>query len=143
MDQQGNVFEKKRPVLAFAYKYVNILEGGIILGAKFTLHKADQQRLLKRIKEIWIYKKNNQPASRRNAGCVFRNPAGQSAGEIIERVGLKGYAMGKAAVSDKHANIIVVEEGCSSDQVLELIGHICDVVQQRTGIELQTEIDIW
>jgi len=143
MDPQGNLFEKKRPVLAFSYKSVNILEGGIIISAKFNLHKADQERMLKRIKEIWIYKKNNQPSSRKNAGCVFRNPPGQSAGEIIERAGLKGFEMGKAKVSDKHANIIVVEDGCSSDQVLELIGHICDVVEQKAGIELQTEIDIW
>ncbi len=143
MDQQGNLFEKKRPVLAFSYKSVNILEGGIIVAVKFNLHKVDQERMLKRIKEIWIYKKNNQPSSRKNAGCVFRNPPGQSAGEIIDRAGLKGFEMGKAKVSDKHANIIVVEDGCSSDQVLELIGHICDVVEQKAGIELQTEIDIW
>ncbi len=143
MDQQGNLFEKKRPVLAFSYKSVNILEGGIIISVKFNLHKSDQERMLKRIKEIWIYKKNNQPSSRKNAGCVFRNPPGQSAGEIIDRAGLKGFEMGKAKVSDKHANIIIVEDGCSSDQVLELIGHICDVVEQKAGIELQTEIDIW
>lgn len=143
MDQQGNVFEKKRPVLAFSYKSVNILEGGVIISATFKLHGANQEQLLKRIKEIWIYKKNNQPSSRRNAGCVFRNPQGQSAGEIIERAGLKGFVQGKAKVSDKHANIIVVEDECSSNDVLALIGHICDVVEQNAGIELQTEIDIW
>jgi UDP-N-acetylmuramate dehydrogenase len=143
MDQQGNVFEKKRPVLSFSYKSVNILEGGIIVSATFKLHTADQERMLRRIKEIWIYKKNNQPSSRRNAGCVFRNPPGQSAGEIIERAGLKGFEMGKAKVSEKHANIIVAEEGCTSKEVLDLIGHICEVVEQKSGIELQTEIDIW
>ncbi|MFI4912846.1 MAG: UDP-N-acetylmuramate dehydrogenase [Sedimentisphaeraceae bacterium JB056] len=143
MDQQGNVFEKRRPVLAFGYKSVNILEGGIIISATFNLHTADQDRMLRRIKEIWIYKKNNQPSSRRNAGCVFRNPQGQSAGEIIERVGLKGFEMGKAKISEKHANIIVADEGCSSNDVLALVGHICEVVEQKTGIELQTEIDIW
>jgi UDP-N-acetylmuramate dehydrogenase len=143
MDQQGNVFEKERPVLSFSYKSVNILEGGIIVSARLKLHEADQERMLRRIKEIWIYKKNNQPSSRRNAGCVFRNPAGQSAGEIIERAGLKGFEMGKAKVSEKHANIIVVEPGCTSAEVLALIGHICEVVEQKTGIELQTEIDIW
>ncbi len=143
MDSQGNVFTKKRPVLSFSYKDVNILEGGIILSADFNLYQSDQKRMLRRIKEIWIYKKNHQPSSRRCAGCVFKNPPGKKAGEIIERVGLKGFEMGKAKVSDKHANIIVVDEGCSSKEVLDLIGHISDVVEQKTGIELQTEIDIW
>jgi len=143
IDQDGNLFEKRRPVLAFGYKSVNIVEGGIIVGATINLYNADQERMLRRIKEIWIYKKNHQPSSRRNAGCVFRNPPGQSAGEIIERAGLKGYSLGKAKISDKHANIIVAEQGCTSAEVLELIGHICQVVEEKTGIELQTEIDIW
>lgn len=143
MDAFGNEFVKKRPVLAFSYKNVNIVEGGVITSVKFNLYKTDQERMLKRIKEIWIYKKNNQPASRRNAGCVFKNPAGQSAGEIIEKAGLKGFEMGKAKISEKHANIIVVEQGCTSSEVLELIGHICKVVEEKFEIELQTEIEIW
>jgi len=143
MDQEGNLFEKKRPVLAFGYKTVNIVEGGVIVAAKLNLYNGDQDKMLRRIKEIWIYKKNNQPSSRRNAGCVFRNPPGQSAGEIIENAGLKGFAVGKAKVSDKHANIIVVDKDCPSGDVLELIGHICKVVEEKFEIELQTEIDIW
>jgi len=59
MDQQGNVFEKERPVLSFSYKSVNILEGGIIVSARLKLHRSDQERMLRRIKEIWIYKKND------------------------------------------------------------------------------------
>ena len=143
IDHDGNLFYKKRPVLAFGYKTVNIVDGGIIVAAKLNLYNGDQEKMLRRIKEIWIYKKNNQPSSRRNAGCVFRNPLGKSAGEIIENAGLKGYSVGKAKVSDKHANIIVVEKDCPSGDVLEVISHICKVVEEKFEIELQTEIDIW
>ena len=106
MDAQGNLFEKTKPELIFDYRYVNIT-APFILNAKMDLTESDPEQLLRTIKEIWIYKKNSQPLNTKNAGCVFKNPRGMSAGALIDRAGLKGLQVGGAQVSEKHANFII------------------------------------
>jgi len=98
---------------------------------------------MRTVKESWIYKKNNQPLNTRNCGCVFKNPPGASAGSLIDRAGLKGFQIGGAAVSDKHANFIVANKGCTSRDVLRLIEAVRQKVREHVDVELQTEIEIW
>jgi len=77
------------------------------------------------------------------AGCVFKNPRGQSAGELIDDAGLKSTRIGGAVVSDRHANFIVAEPECTSQDVLNLIETVQRRVQQEFGIELELELEIW
>lgn len=142
MDQDGNIFEKSKPELVFDYRCVNIT-ARIILAATLNLTESDPEQMLRTTKEIWIYKKNSQPLNTRNAGCIFKNPRGVSAGALIDRAGLKGLRVGGALVSEKHANFIVAEEGCTSRDVIELINTIRARVKEEFDIDLELELEIW
>lgn len=142
MDLEGNVFEKIKPELVFDYRHVNIT-ARVILEARMELSEGDPEELLKTVKEVWIYKKNTQPLDMRNAGCVFKNPRGMSAGALIDRAGLKGEKIGGALVSSKHANFITTEKGCTSADVKALIEKVRNAVRDQFDVELELEIEIW
>jgi UDP-N-acetylmuramate dehydrogenase len=142
MDNQGNVFEKSKPELMFDYRGTNIT-AKFILSAQLKLIPGDPEQIMRTVKEIWIYKKNNQPLNTKNSGCIFKNPRGVSAGALIDRAGLKGLQIGGAAVSEKHANFIIAEKGCKSRDVMRLIDAIKERVKEHFDTELELEIEIW
>ncbi len=142
MDSQGNVFEESKPELMFDYRRTNIT-AKFILNARLKLTSADPEQIMRTVKEIWIYKKNNQPLNTRNCGCIFKNPRGVSAGALIDRAGLKGLQIGGAIVSEKHGNFIIAEKGCKSRDVVRLIDAVKERVKEQFGIELELEIEIW
>jgi UDP-N-acetylmuramate dehydrogenase len=142
MDIEGNTFNKSKPELVFDYRRTNIT-AKFILSARLGLNEADPDQIMRTVKEIWIYKKNNQPLNTKNSGCIFRNPQGASAGALIDRAGLKGTRIGGAAVSEKHANFIIAEEGCTSTDVMKLIDDIREKIKEQFDIELELEVEIW
>ncbi|MBW8039819.1 MAG: UDP-N-acetylmuramate dehydrogenase [Planctomycetes bacterium] len=142
MDNQGNVFEKSKPELMFEYRRTNIT-AKFILNTTLKLTAVDPEQIIRTVKEIWIYKKNNQPLNTKNSGCIFKNPRGVSAGALIDRTSLKGLQIGGAKVSEKHANFIVAEKGCKSTDVMKLIDTIKQKVKQQFDTELELEIEIW
>jgi UDP-N-acetylmuramate dehydrogenase len=142
MDNAGNVFEKSKPELVFDYRKTNIT-AKFVLNARLKLNTADPEQIMRTVKEVWIYKKNNQPLNTKNSGCIFKNPRGVSAGALIDRAGLKGLQIGGAVVSDKHANFIIAEKGCKSRDVMRLIEAVKQRVKEQFDIELELEIEIW
>jgi UDP-N-acetylmuramate dehydrogenase len=142
MDLQGSVFEKHKPELVFDYRSTNIT-AKFILSAEINLNSADPEQIMRTVKEIWIYKKNNQPLNTRNSGCIFKNPKDASAGALIDKAGLKGTRVGGAIVSEKHANFIIAEKDCKSSDVMKLIDIIRKKVKERFDTELELEIEIW
>jgi UDP-N-acetylmuramate dehydrogenase len=142
MDNQGALFEKSKPELIFDYRSVNI-RALFILSARLQLAQAEPERIMRTIKESWIYKKNNQPLNTRNCGCVFKNPPGASAGALIDRAGLKGLQVGGACVSEKHANFIVAGDGCKSQDIMRLIEAVQQRVREQFNVVLEPEIEIW
>jgi len=142
MDASGNVFEKSKPVLGFDYRRTNIT-AKFILNASLKLNTADPEQVIRTVKEIWIYKKNNQPLNTVNSGCIFKNPRGVSAGALIDRAGLKGLQIGGAVVSEKHANFIIAQKGCQSRDVMRLIDAIKERVKEQFDVEIELEIEIW
>ena len=142
MDIEGNVFEKSKPELVFDYRRTNIT-AKFILNAQLKLTPADSEQIMRTVKEIWIYKKNTQPLNTKNSGCIFKNPRGVSAGALIDRAGLKGLQIGGAVVSEKHANFINAEKGCTSSDVIQLIDTIKQKVKDQFNIDLELEIEIW
>ncbi|HCO95695.1 MAG TPA: UDP-N-acetylenolpyruvoylglucosamine reductase [Phycisphaerales bacterium] len=142
MDSGGVVFEKSKPELEFDYRKTNIT-AKFVLNARLKLNTADPEQIMRTVKEIWIYKKNNQPLNTKNSGCIFKNPPGASAGALIDRAGLKGLKIGGAIVSDKHANFIIAEKSCRSRDVMRLIEAIKQRVKEQFDTELELEIEIW
>jgi len=142
MTAGGDVFTRYRGDLAFAYRSTNIT-APLILAAEFRLAEDDPHRILKQVKQIWIHKKNTQPLGSRNAGCIFKNPRGLSAGALIDRAGLKGRRVGGAHVSEKHANFILADPGTTASDMLDLINAIRDAVYKRSEVYLELEIEVW
>lgn len=142
MTESGEIFTRQRADLAFAYRSTNI-KAKFILGAKFKLDEDDPHRILKQVKEIWIYKKNTQPLGYRNSGCIFKNPRGMSAGALIDKAGLKGKRIGGAFVSEKHANFILVDDSATATDVMALIDTVRQTVHKQSQIYLELELEIW
>jgi len=142
MSADGEVFTRYRGDLAFAYRSTNI-SAPFILAAEFRLSEDDPHRILKQVKQIWMYKKNTQPLGSRNAGCIFKNPRGLSAGALIDRAGLKGKRVGGAHVSLKHANFILADNGTRASDVLKLINVIREAVYKKNEVYLELEIEVW
>jgi UDP-N-acetylmuramate dehydrogenase len=138
----GEVQQRSRDELAFGYRHSN-LDETVVVEAKFELEPDDPRDLSRRMQKHWIVKKAAQPLGHQCAGCVFKNPSGAHAGELIESAGLKGTRIGGAAVSDRHAGFIVAEHQCTSQDVLRLIEVVRDQVRSRTGVELELEIEVW
>ncbi len=142
MDSYGKIFTRQRDDLVFEYRRSNI-NAKFILDALFELTPENPDRLGQRVKEIWMYKRNTQPIKDNSAGCIFRNPAGMSAGKLIDEAGLKGYCIGGAEISTHHANFIVARHGASSADVLALMELARQRVREKHGIELESEVVIW
>lgn len=111
---------------------------GVIVSVIFSLRFSNEAR--NRQLKLIDYRKKTQPYSEKSAGCAFRNPKNNFAGALIEKVGLKGFKVGEACVSLKHANFIINESNASSTDVLKLIQAIKDKVYEETGIHLESEI---
>jgi UDP-N-acetylmuramate dehydrogenase len=138
----GETISRSRDDMVFGYRESS-LDELVILEAKVQLEQDNPQELARRLQKNWIVRKANQPMGHQCAGCVFKNPRGVSAGELVERAGLKGTRIGGAVVSERHANFIVAEPDCTANDVLRLIDMVRDQVQDRLGVELELELEIW
>jgi UDP-N-acetylmuramate dehydrogenase len=142
MDSSGIQFQRTKDDLIFEYRHCNIT-APFIIGASIELEEEDPARIMARTKEIWMYKRNSQPLNTKNAGCIFKNPRGLSAGALIDQAGLKSTHIGGAEVSAKHANFIIAHPGCKSEDVLKLIQLVRERVYEKNQISLETEVQIW
>ncbi len=141
LHENGKIQRYLKDELVFEYRHSSFQQmKGVIVYAGFTLGKCEMAR----DKQLAIidYRIQTQPLKEKSAGCVFRNPKDKSAGALIDQCGLKGFKVGRAKVSEVHANFIVNEEGASAEDVLGLIQMIQERVFQETGIFLETEIKI-
>jgi UDP-N-acetylmuramate dehydrogenase len=142
MSAAGEIFDRTRDDLVFSYRKSNIA-ATFILEAVFDLDQDDPDKLVKKFKDIWIFKKNSQPLNTKNAGCIFKNPLPHTAGALIDQAGLKGTRIGHAEVSTKHANFIEAHPGCTAADVMALIEKIKEVVYTKHGVDLEEELVIW
>lgn len=142
LSDSGEVAERGADELIFDYRQSG-LDDLIITQAVLELEEDDPKLLSKRMQTHWIVRKSRQPLGAPSAGCVFRNPRGFSAGELIEQSGLKNARIGGACVNERHANFIIAEPEATSQDVIRLIDFVRDQVVKRTGVELELEIEIW
>ena len=150
-DAFGQIQDLRQDELSFGYRTTNI-QAPYILEVELDLTPDDPVRLVQQVKGIFAYKKKSQPLGDSSAGCVFKNPkppSGQgvvvpvSAGQLIDRSGLKGFRIGGAEVSSRHANFIVTHGGCTAADVLALMEHIQKAVWYRFAVLLEREVVVW
>ncbi|NQU75815.1 MAG: UDP-N-acetylmuramate dehydrogenase [Planctomycetes bacterium] len=142
MDTDGVPFTRTRDDLVFGYRSTNVTSR-LILSATLRIGEDDPHRILRQVKEIWFYKKNSQPLGQPNAGCIFKNPRGMSAGALIDQAGMKGHRVGGAWVSEKHANFILADTGARASDVLKLINSIREAVYNKFEVYLELELEVW
>jgi UDP-N-acetylmuramate dehydrogenase len=112
----------------------------VVLEATFRLEFGDPAAITARLDEIRTWRREHQPLSQPSAGSVFRNPAGDSAGRLIDECGLKGRRLGGAQVSDKHANFIVNAGAATASDIRALADEVRSQVSRRFGVELEYEV---
>ncbi|MDQ3570736.1 MAG: UDP-N-acetylmuramate dehydrogenase [Actinomycetota bacterium] len=137
MGGDDGVFGPER--LAFGYRHSAVAAHHVVVWAEFALEPGDRSSSEARIADIVRWRREHQPGGQ-NAGSVFTNPTGDSAGRIIDAAGLKGLRRGSAHVSLKHANFIQVDDGGSADDVVALIREVRDRVLGQTGVGLKPEV---
>ncbi len=128
----------KRDEIKFGYRNSS-LKGSIVLGAVIELVESDRERVTRRVSEILLDRKRKFPKGP-SLGSVFRNPENNFAAKLIEEAGLKGFRIGSAWVSEKHANFFLSDRnGCATDYV-KLVNFVKDRVYELFGIRLEEEI---
>lgn len=123
-----------------SYRHSNVTPTQVVTEAAFSAPVGDVEPSRRRLREITRWRRDHQPGGTLNAGSVFKNPEGDTAGEIIDRLGLKGTGHGDVAVSEKHANFFVAGPDATSADVLTLVGIVKDRVFEATGTILVPEI---
>jgi UDP-N-acetylmuramate dehydrogenase len=124
--------------LHLGYRTSSVAPHQLVLGARLALAPGDVQRGTAALAEIVAWRRAHQPGGP-NAGSVFTNPPGDSAGRLIDAAGGKGRRRGTAAVSTKHANFIQADDGGSADDVLALMREVQALVLATAGVELEPE----
>jgi UDP-N-acetylmuramate dehydrogenase len=135
----GSVQEASAVRLGFGYRHAEVAPTDVIVAAVHQLEPGDADDGKAMIDDIVRWRRANQPGGS-NAGSVFTNPPGDSAGRLIEACGLKGFRMGSAEVSTKHANFIQADPDGSADDVVRLIAHVQAAVSAASGVSLRTEV---
>jgi len=141
LDEELNIKILKHEDITYGYRTTMFKENKnyIILAAKFFLKDGDKANSLEMIEERQERRRATQPLEYPSAGSVFRNPDGDYAGRLIEFCGLKGYRVGGAEVSTKHANFVINRDNASSKDVHDLIVLIHDKVLEKTNVDLEIE----
>lgn len=114
--------------------------GYVILGASFRLNKGEQSAIAAKSRELNEKRRDKQPLDLPSAGSAFKRPAGGFAAALIEQAGLKGYCVGGAQVSEKHAGFVVNRGGATANDVKALMAHVKKTVLEKTGIDLEPEM---
>jgi UDP-N-acetylmuramate dehydrogenase len=136
----GSLTKRGTESLELSYRHSNLTPSDIVVRATFVTVPGDPEVLDHELRAITRWRKEHQPGGTLNAGSVFKNPAGEAAGQIIEACGLKGMSVGPVSVSDVHANFLVASREATAENLHEFVCEIQAKVLGLTGIELEPEI---
>lgn len=137
----GKIVKYSKSQCNFSYRKSRFLgKKQTITAVDFRFPKIDKEESIKRIKEFSLLRREKQPQGK-TFGSVFKNPDTLYAGQIIEELGLKGFKVGGAVISSKHANFIINQKNATADDILFIIDTVKRIVRLKTGIELQPEVE--
>lgn len=143
VDKQGNKKTFSKDELELSYRHSVFVDNGyIITGAKFDLSKGNQEVIYATMKDLNQRRKDKQPLEYKSAGSTFKRPEGYFAGQLIEESGLKGYSVGDAQVSEKHAGFVINKGSATAKDVLDVIAYCRKTVEEKFGVVLEPEIKI-
>ena len=144
LDRQGQLNERQPGEYVIGYRHVALKQAHQewFVGGWFRLENGDGAASRETIKTLLKQRIASQPLNLPNAGSVFRNPPGDHAARLIESCGLKGFRIGDAQVSEKHANFIVNLGHATAADIERLIEHVEDTVEARTNVRLIREVRI-
>ncbi len=142
MRENGEIIERPRSKLRFTYRGLVLPSSWVILKGRFQLKMGEKEEILERVKSYSEMRKKKQPLDYASAGSVFKNPKEGPAGKWIEETGLKGYRIGQAMVSERHANFIVNLGKAKAEEVIRLVELVQAKVYQEKGISLEREVKI-
>jgi UDP-N-acetylmuramate dehydrogenase len=117
------------------------VSGRVVLAAEFSLRPASVEELEARVEEIVAHRQRTQPAGA-SMGCMFKNPAGDYAGRLLDQAGLKGARVGGARISPVHANFFVVDESATAEDVRQLMAQAWHSLKDRFGVSLEPEVEL-
>ena len=144
MDRNGDVTTFTAQQMEFSYRH-SVLEeqDGIVISAVFALCPKDEAEIRAQMKELMGRRSASQPLELPSAGSAFKRPVGGFAAALIDQAGLKGYQVGGAAISTKHAGFAVNMGNATADDVKTLLQNVSDIVFEKSGIRLEPEVRIW
>jgi UDP-N-acetylmuramate dehydrogenase len=129
--------------ISFEYRHTSFAPDDMMLAVKLELPSKTYPEILKGIRLCNEKRRASQPLGQKSAGCIFKNPPGGSAGRMIDELGLKGFHVGDARVSDRHANFFVNAGQASAADMLALISSVRERVQSAYGLNLENEVVVW
>ncbi|THB63794.1 MAG: UDP-N-acetylmuramate dehydrogenase [Gammaproteobacteria bacterium] len=142
IERNGKRKNIDRGQLQIKYRKVDGFGNGVVIAGTFKLEQGVKTGTQEEIKKLIEQRKDKQPLDKCSCGSVFKNPVGSFAAKLIEEVGMKGFAIGDAQVSPKHANFIVNNGSASAEQIEEVMEKVIEKVRQSTGVELEPEVKI-
>lgn len=136
----GSLAIRDAGMLELSYRHSNLTPSDVVVQATFNTSPSDPSVLEDELRAVTRWRKEHQPGGTLNAGSVFKNPVGDTAGQIIDRCGLKGTSVGPVAVSDVHANFLVASREATANDIHAFVFEIQSKVLELTGIKLEPEI---
>jgi len=142
MNSKNEIQKIQKKDLNFSYRQSSFDKDDILLSAKFNLKKADKDIIKENFIEAQSGRKKSQPLNKRSAGSLFKNPTNSSAGKLLDDAGLKGFSIGDAKISEKHANFFINDGDASSRDMLMLIKKAHKEVKDKFNVNLSLEVKL-
>lgn len=141
MDGDGKIFTLPASELEMGYRTSIIKTAGyLVLSAKITLSRGKEEDIKARTRELSEMRTQKQPLDYPSAGSTFKRPEGYFAGKLIMDSGLRGYSVGGAMVSEKHCGFVINKGNATAEDVVSLMKHVTEVVQEKYGVTLEPEV---
>jgi UDP-N-acetylmuramate dehydrogenase len=142
-DASGRLETLRGEEIRFDYRHTSFAPEDVMLRVRLELPSKPYKEILAGIRVCNEKRRASQPLNQKSAGCIFKNPAGASAGRMIDELGLKGHRVGDAAISDRHANFFVNLGRASCADMMRLIDDVRGRVRVAFGFELENEVILW
>ena len=142
INSKSEIQKIQKKDLNFSYRQSSFNKDDILLSAKFNLQKADKDVIKDNFIEAQSGRKKSQPLNKRSAGSLFKNPKNNSAGKLLDEAGLKGFSIGDAKISEKHANFFINDGDATSKDMLMLIKKAHKEVKDKFNVNLSLEVKL-